>query len=344
MSRSPSRHAVRLLPFIKVVIILPVATIAGCSGIFSREAFNAEIVMKSCGTLQCADPFKYDEHVLDYFRYYGLEGSENRIEHFFGTFKSGEYKLAGHVLRPQNYTATVIVIHGYLNHCGTMNRIADHLLKQGYAVGMYDLPGHGLSDGKRGAIDDFSEYGQSLDDFLNTIPSLVHGPYHVIGFSTGGSAVLDYLLIQNHCDHREVEKVVFVAPLVKSRAAEIGSLCVPFGSIPRAPFPNSSDYSFFWFINFKDRLQVGSIPASWLKAAVHWREQILRAPGCRKSVKVIQGTQDMVVDWKYNVEFMKSKFAAADVVLLKHGGHQLLNEADEVRYNVFAEITDYLSN
>ena len=57
-----------------------------------------------------------------------------------------------------------------------MRRMAEYLLEQGYAVVMFDLPGHGLSEGKRASIDDFSQYGCALSDFLAVIENHVHGP------------------------------------------------------------------------------------------------------------------------------------------------------------------------
>ena len=60
----------------------------------------------------------HSQAVMEYFHFYGLDLANEVIEHRFGTFKSGEFTLCGHIFRPKEYKATVIILHGYLNHSG----------------------------------------------------------------------------------------------------------------------------------------------------------------------------------------------------------------------------------
>jgi hypothetical protein len=54
--------------------------------------------------------------------------------------------------------ATVIIVHGYLDHSGLYGRLIRWSLEQNYNVICFDLPGHGLSSGEPANIDSFATY------------------------------------------------------------------------------------------------------------------------------------------------------------------------------------------
>ncbi len=127
----------------------------------------AKTIVKVREAMQPLDDFsgEYPDSVIEYFKFYGLDFDANDVEHVFGTFESGELVLAGHIYKPKKYKATVITAHGYFDHCGQLGHLIKYLLEAVYAVAAFDLPGHGLSTGQRGAIDDFAQYSQVLIDF-----------------------------------------------------------------------------------------------------------------------------------------------------------------------------------
>jgi alpha-beta hydrolase superfamily lysophospholipase len=57
---------------------------------------------------------------------------------------------------------SVLITHGFFEHCGRYREVAHVLVKAGWAVLSYDVRGHGQSTGDRGFIERFTEY---LDDF-----------------------------------------------------------------------------------------------------------------------------------------------------------------------------------
>ena len=175
------------------------------------------------------------------------------------------------------------------------------------------MPGHGLSEGQRGAIEDFSQYGRALADFVNVVDEHLDGPYHIIGFSTGGSAAIDYLL--THEDN-VFDRVILAAPLVRCcgwQQSKTGfRLCKPFAdSVPRMPRNNSSDKEFLKFNRSRDFLHLQTVPLKWVEALHHWNDRIADLSACEAKVKVIQGTSDTTVDWKFNIEFMANTAAIA---------------------------------
>jgi alpha-beta hydrolase superfamily lysophospholipase len=281
----------------------------------------------------------------DYLEFYGFK-NRNQDAHVtcrIGTLESDGKKLAAYVFEPAEYKGTVIILHGYLNHSGLMMRTAEHLLERGYAAAMFDLPGHGLSDGRRAAIDDFSEYGYALRDFLAMMKADVHGPYHIVGHSTGASAVMEYLL-KNGDD--SFDKVVLVAPLVRCgfwRPVQVVRwLFGPCGAVPRIFVKNSSDMQYLSFVKFKDPLQARVVPIEWLHAMSRWASRAAQYPAVLREVRIIQGDKDITVDWRYNIEFIRGKFAQIDITMIKGGDHELLNESDEIRSKVYECINEYL--
>lgn len=88
----------------------------------------------------------------------------------------------------------VCVVHGIGDHSGLYGRLRDALLGGGYAVSMFDLRGHGRSDGRRGhlrvddAMDDIELVLDETRRQLGPVPCFLYG------HSLGGLLVLHYAL------------------------------------------------------------------------------------------------------------------------------------------------------
>jgi lysophospholipase len=279
-----------------------------------------------------------------YLSFYGLDLANETIEHQLGTFKSGEFMLCGQIFKPVNYRATVVILHGWLNHSGLLSKLIKYLVESGFAVAVFDLPGHGLSSGEPTAIDDFSQYSNSLSDFLTIVRQKLHGPYHIIGHSTGAAVIVDYLL-----DGGEdcFDKVILTAPLERTDwwvlekiGFSISRLFTRF--LPRVFRRVSSDKDFLRFVQYKDPLQARKISLKWVGAMFEWNEKIADAPIINRPVLVIQGTNDNIVAWKHNLKFIQSKFTRTEIKLVENCRHELFNESQEIRESVFSQIKDYL--
>jgi alpha-beta hydrolase superfamily lysophospholipase len=288
---------------------------------------------------------RYPVLLVDYFEFYGFDFAGNGLEHIFGTFESNGQPLAAHIFRPKEYKATVFVLHGYLNHCGQLRHLIRFLIEAGYAVAAFDMLGHGLSGGQRGAIEDFSQYSRALADFVNVVDEHLDGPYHIIGFSTGGSAAMDYLF--THKDN-VFDTVILAAPLVRYcgwQQTKTGfRLCKPFAdSVPRMHRENSSDKEFLEFNRSRDFLHLQTVPLKWVEALHNWNDRIADLSACEAKVKVIQGTSDATVDWKFNIEFIREKFTHAQITIIEGARHELFNESADIRKQVFSKISSYLA-
>jgi len=320
--------------------------ISGCSGSrhMSQAKYSVEHIRGEMKPLNCR-PAGVCEGIGYYFDYYGL-ASEKYVEgvaHSFGTFESEGFTIAAHIYVPENAKGTVVVMHGYLNHCGQLKYAIRHLLESGYAVCAYDMPGHGLSTGKDAWMDNFDRYAQVMQDFKAIVAERCPGPYNVMAFSHGACAV-----IQTHLEGKEdfFEKTILIAPLVRpvhwKHAQFSYRLYWAFrDSVPRIVSKNSSDKEFLDFNRFRDFLHKQRVPLIWVRALEKWNEKVHTLDATGSKMLVIQGDKDSTVDWKYNTKFLAGKFDTKEIIL-KNGKHELLNETAEIKNRVFDEINSYL--
>jgi alpha-beta hydrolase superfamily lysophospholipase len=104
--------------------------------------------------------------------------------------------LRGFIKSPgDNLRGVVILIHGRGEHIQRYKKWAESFNREKIAFAGVDLPGHGLSDGKRGHIKNYKLTDEMIDILINeckmTFPDV---PVFLYGHSLGGGIVLDYLV------------------------------------------------------------------------------------------------------------------------------------------------------
>ncbi len=279
--------------------------------------------------------------VVRYFKYYGLH-LEN-VDHHFGFFDSTGFRLAAHVFLPENPLGTVYLLHGYLDHTGIRTNLIRFLVSKRFAVAVYDLPGHGLSSGEQASIGDFSQYLEVFRDFLKITLSSLPEPRHLICHSTGCSITLDYL---QKAGKPIFDKIIFLAPMVHSAHWGWSKLGVAVAdplvdSVPRDFRVNSSDPAFLEFVR-NDPLQSQSVSFQWLRALYEWDKRVRLYEEIGHPVMIVQGTDDRILDWEYNLVFLKKILENVKIEMVSGADHQLVNEAPDLRDEVFLEIGEYL--
>ena len=278
--------------------------------------------------------------MISYRDYYGLNIPGAR--HCYGTFKSMEYNIVWQVFSPTNPKATVFLLHGYLDHSGTLKKMIHFLVNNRYAVAVYDMPGHGLSSGDRSSINNFREYTVVLKEFTDLYTKKFQGSVHLIAHSTGAAAGMGYILAGDN----KFEKIIFIAPLIRSAKWYVTQtftfIINPFiDRLPRITRENSADLQFIKFVK-NDPLQNRSLTLKWVKSLFLWNKMIENSGGSLKNIVVIQGDIDKTVDWKYNTGFIKKKFPNSEIIMIKNGRHHLLNESLYLRSIVFDKILSVL--
>ncbi len=282
-----------------------------------------------------------------------------QVSHGFGCVYTSGFKIATHYWIPENARGTLVVVHGYYDHVGVFGNPIRYALENNLAVLAFDLPGHGLSSGDPAVIDSFNQYGDVLAGILQRVnlqsgTAILPQPLYALGQSTGCAVLLNYMwryaIAQNALER--FEKIALCSPLVLPRAWR-GALMGQYvyavlrkfiRQIKRASAQSSHDPEFNDLINYRDLLQAKVLPLRWVGAMKAWHEMVLHFPPLQKELLIVQGTEDGTVDWQYNLPLLKQKLPNAKITLITDARHQLVNESDEYRHQVFAAINDYFSN
>lgn len=276
----------------------------------------------------------------DYLTFYQFKLEHTR--HWAGFVNSGAYRLFVHVLEPVQTKGTAYVVHGYMVHSALMQPLISYLLAQGWRVVAFDLPGHGLSSGERHDIQDFQDYATALQAVL-TATQTFNGPRHVISHSTGGATVLEFL----HLHATPFQQHVFSAPLVRSAFWEVSQVGLRLlgGLLPRMPrlVGNTAGDPAFYTLIESDPLQHFYTPVHWVRRLTEWQERWRHYPAKQVEGTIIQGTDDAVVEWRYNVPAIRQKLGDLPVHLLPNGKHDLFWELPPNRQQVFEWIHEGLS-
>jgi lysophospholipase len=151
---------------------------------------------------------------------------------------------------------------------------------------------------------------------------------------------------------KRFEKIALCSPLVLPRGwrgVHMGRLVYAvlrhfIRQIPRTFAKSSHDPVFNQFLKEQDLLQAKILSLRWIGAMKAWYEMVLRFMPVQNECLIVQGTGDMTVDWKYNLPLLQQKLPNAKVVLIADAGHQLVNESDLYRNQVFTAIEEYLFN
>ena len=278
----------------------------------------------------------------------------DQIKHGFGYVEAAGFNIAAHYWLPPNPRGTLIVVHGYYDHVGIFKHPIDFALGHNLAVLAFDLPGHGLSSGEPAVIDSFNEYGDTVAEILQQSAVIMPQPLYAIGQSTGCAALLNYLWRHVHAKN-EVDpfiKLALCSPLVLPRAwrswhvgRHVYAILHHFiQRISRNFSTNSHDPLFLDFIRHQDPLQANYLSLRWIGAMKAWHEMFLKVSILHKNILVVQGTNDMTVDWRYNLPLIKRKLPNTEIVYIEDARHQLVNESESYRSNVFTAIEKYFFN
>ena len=291
-----------------------------------------------------------------YLDHYGINFAKQyeQLKHGFGYVNTSNFHIATHYWLPSRARGTLLVMHGYYDHIGIFGNAIRFALDHNFAVLAFDLPGHGLSSGEPGVIDSFDEYGDVLAEILQQSAVIMPQTLYAMGQSTGCAVLLNYLwryvIAKNGKD--PFEKLALCSPLVLPRAwrgwhmgRHVHATLRHFiQRVARRFSSNSHDLKFLDFIQHQDPLQTRHLSLRWISAMKAWHKTFLGLSPLHKNILVVQGTDDMTVDWQYNLSLIKRKLPDAEIIYIEDAGHQLVNESERYRRDVFAAIEQYFFN
>lgn len=289
-----------------------------------------------------------------YLQFYGLDRFTKinpKLRHGFGYLDVSAQKIAAHYWLPEQPKALLIVLHGYYDHVGLYGHAIEFGLQQGYAVMAFDLPGHGLSDGPRASIDDFSQYTAALAavfDFSAELP--VNGPTLALAQSTGCSVLLKYQLdMQAQVEDADIlDGQVLLAPLVRPHGWQLSRIAHFFlrhfiRSLPRVFTDNSHDADFLTFLK-SDPLQPTHLSVRWVTAMKMWLHQFWRCKPLTVPTLIVQGREDTTVDWRFNIPVLTARLPNHQLYWVEHARHQLINEREDIRTDFLTQAAHFFDS
>lgn len=242
----------------------------------------------------------------------------------------------------------VFFIHGYLDHTATNRYAIEALLEHGATVITMDLPGHGLSSGRRAHISDFSLYGSSVEQVLEAIEAAgilardsLRGMTG-IGHSTGATALLEHT--ENY-DNR-FSRFVFAAPLIRVFAfpiLQVGAEVVGqmVDQLPDRISGSTSNESYIDFAEQFDVLRVRHTDLEWFEAYLEWEESRRDLSEREIPLLLVLAEDDTVVANGHNEEFLRRVFPDTRVIEVEDARHSIFTEPAAVHGTVMAEIVRF---
>lgn len=127
---------------------------------------------------------------------------------------------------PAESRGTLVIVHGFNEHSGRFDHVAQYWVDQGLTVWALDQRGHGRSGGPRA-------YVERWDDYVDDLHAFITGPVGggqplLLGHSMGGMITFRYGLA-----HPEsIKALVITSPLFQNRAqpTAIDALMAPVAS------------------------------------------------------------------------------------------------------------------
>lgn len=287
-----------------------------------------------------------------YLDHYGLGGCfELASKYRYGTVEAGGYSIAVQQFDSADARGIVTVVHGYFDHVGLYGHLIDLLLRSGFSVLAFDLPGHGLSSGERAGVRTFDEYAAVLDQIITLLPDASATRARLaVGQSTGCAILLQHLLV--HGAESPFDGCILMAPLVRPQSWLQAKILFRMVGAFREYWPrkwnhNTHNDQFQYFIRHHDPLQPHLINASWVKALSNWVPMIeahepltgAEDKGARlPQVTILQGDEDATVDWEYNLPVLARLLPGSQQQVLKGVRHHMVNESADYRELIFERL------
>ncbi len=251
---------------------------------------------------------------------------------------------------PEPVRGDVILTHGLGEYCGRYEHVAAAFAEAGLRLWVYDLRGHGLSDGPRG---DAAEYRLLVDDLAKVVNRVRQEgrPLFVMGHSLGGQITLSYLLqhgavgVQGAVITSPWLRLAFTPPIWRIALAKAALLFAP-GLCQRTP-SNASQLS-------RDLEHLTSMPNPELchgiisgrlffaieKAGAAALDQ---APELRVPVLLIHGDEDAVT-CRQSTGLFHERAGSADkqLIIYPEARHETHN--DLCRHLVLADICRWIGD
>ena len=233
----------------------------------------------------------------------------------------------------------VVLVHGMGEHHGRYRHVGAYLNSRGWNVITGDLPGWGSAPGKKGHIDTFSQYTDTVRRWTETALERAAGqPVFLLGHSMGGLIVTRFA--EEYERKGELTGVILSSPCLKLRLKVPGWKAVLARLLdktwPSLTMPNGVTPDMLTRDREVQRLYLGD-PLIYPKVSVHWFQELQRAMGQAWEERhkldvpmlVLQAGDDQLIDAEAVARFVSGLPASALFRLFPGMRHEVLNEPEK---------------
>lgn len=328
-------------------LIFSVLVISSCmthkNAIHSEGREQILEIRRSLNDLSLASSVKENSKIQEFLKIYHLNEIPSECISF-GFLNSKTGKIASVRIKPQNPKASILIIHGYLEHSLLNPHLLSILFEENYDILAIDLPGHGLSDGPSSSINDFSDYGDAVKAASIYMQTNMNQPHYAAAHSTGCSALTEFFYAEK--GDAFFEKAVFLAPLVHTVNWFFvnlgGKTVMPLGLDPVLLGSNHYPLKDYNDLRNNEPLRYYYMDHRWAEALVKWNEKNISYGKMDQNLLVVQGHKDDVVDYKYNIPYLKQRFTNIQIEEVPDFTHWMANDSEEKRTRLFNILLDYL--
>jgi acylglycerol lipase len=229
----------------------------------------------------------------------------------------------------------IIILHGLTEHSGCYAKISRNIAGQNYAVSLFDIRGHGKSDGPLVFIDSFDDYLDDLSVFFNLVKKrFPQKPVFLLGQGMGALISALYTIEKKP----EIRGLILSAPDLSIKEVMpwfLRKIFWAFGILfPRWPLikinPDalSKDPDILQDLDRDPLVYKGKIYArTWLELIRASKEVKERCKEIETPVLILHGKQDQITDFEASQE-MYAEIGSTDKTLKLYEGlsHLLLLE------------------
>src|SRR5690554_543827 len=236
----------------------------------------------------------------------------------------------------------VIITHGIPLHSVYYRKMAEALNQSGYSVILYDVRGHGKSQGKRGDVKSVFQFTSDLYEIVEQTKLEHKLPIYLIGHSMGGIITKLYATLYDNFDGA----IILSSPSNSQKLGVFGILPswlfgflrikTDFSDDRLSHFPPSDNVDPYALKNFTFRLIIQT-----LKIGTKYIEKNIN--NITKPILIMHGSDDQLVAPKMSESFYEALTIKDKKLIIIEGGYHNLND-DTVTEEVLVEITKWLDN